>query len=230
MKIKNDSNESRKNDIKNEPVKHYRNSSFRDAIPLKSYLEISKHNQRLHRKLHRHFESIQQTQSHDNGFPRSYNQTKLVLMVRDPYWIYVYWDLDIEKKREIDFYLKNDTFSSKAILRFYDLTVDKSLVDEKKSAKPDKQTFSFDVEVPLVLGEWYVYLGHPNHTYKADLGLLNTAGTFYLITWSNNVTLPSDSPSSIVDDKWHVTDDAFQNLYSKNESDMHSINLVKKKR
>jgi len=130
--------------------------------------------------------------------PASYNQTQLVLMVRDPYWVYVYWDLSEDKKKEINLYSQEKEGAITTVLRIYDITNiprDRSTSDEL-----------FDITIPLDVGQWYIYLGSPDHTFRADLGLRDADGSFYLITWSNEITMPRDAQSDIIDANWAILD------------------------
>jgi len=172
-----------------------------------SYVQISAHNAKLKTKLNKHIRSLQSVQKTELGFPSSYNQTRLVLMVRDPYWVYVYWDLDDQKSQEIEYATKDKSQQYQTILRFYDIP------HEEKDPIYTDNKYSFDIVVPISLGEWYVYLGKPTHRFYADLGLLSKDNDFYLVAWSNHVTLPSDSPSLLVDNEWQVKNELFDSLY-----------------
>ena len=51
--------------------------------------------------------------------PQGYGDTKIVAMVRDPYWLFVYWEINHEKRRELGL-LGADT--SHLVLRVWDIT------------------------------------------------------------------------------------------------------------
>ncbi len=121
--------------------------------------------------------------------PFSYGETKLVLMVRDPYWAYSYWDFSGETWNWIQQKLHEDP-SLKPLLRVYDLTTKNS----------------FDLLVSLEVKNWYVHLGTPGHRYVAELGMGDGKSRFLLIARSNEVETPRDSPSDVIDPEWYSKD------------------------
>ena len=117
--------------------------------------------------------------------PFSYGETKLVLMVRDPYWAYSYWDFSGETWNWVQGKLREEVVL-KPMLRVYDLTAQRS----------------FDLLVSLEVKNWYIHLGTPDHRYVAELGLGDGKSRFLLIARSNEVQTPRDSPSDVIDTEW----------------------------
>jgi len=126
--------------------------------------------------------------------PFSYDETRLVLMVRDPYWAFSYWDFSAETWSDIKAKLKADP-SLKPTMRIHDLSASRS----------------FDLLVSLETKNWYLHLGIPDHRYVAELGLGGGRSRFHPIVRSNEVETPRDSPSERVDPEWNARD--FEELY-----------------
>ena len=126
--------------------------------------------------------------------PFSYGKTELVLLVRDPYWAFSYWDFSGETWSEIQSQLKEDPFL-KPLLRIHDLNAGRS----------------FDLLISLEAKNWYLHLGTPDHRYVAELGLGDGRSRFYVIVRSNEVQTPRDSPSESVDPEWNDRD--FEEIY-----------------
>lgn len=124
-----------------------------------------------------------------HGLPFSYGETKLVLMVRDPYWAYSYWDFSAETWNWIQQKLHED-LSLKPLLRVYDLTAKNS----------------FDLLISLEVKNWYIHLGSPRHRYLAELGMGDGKSRFILIARSNEVETPPDAPSDVIDPEWYSKD------------------------
>ncbi len=138
------------------------------------------------------------------SLPYSYNVTKIVLMVRDPYWAYVYWDIDETKYKEVQYLIQTHSGRIKTILRVYDVTdVEFNGFNAHRA---------FDVDVNLEAKAWYIHTGVPDRDYLVDIGLLDDQGKFYLIARSNIMRTPRDSMSSVIDENWMVSD--FDELYS----------------
>jgi hypothetical protein len=138
------------------------------------------------------------------SLPYSYNVTKLVLMVRDPYWAFVYWDLDESKYKEVQYLLQTHSGRIKTILRVYDVT------GIEFNGHNSHRTF--DLDVNLEAKSWYIHMGVPDRDYLVDIGLLDDQGKFYLIARSNVMRSPRDSASNVLDENWMMAD--FDELYS----------------
>ena len=126
--------------------------------------------------------------------PFSYGQTQLVLLVRDPYWAYSYWDFSHETWNWIQSLLKSDS-RLKPVMRIHDL-------DQKNV---------FDLLISLEAKNWYLHLGIPDHRFMAELGLGDGNAKFHLIARSNEVRTPRDSPSDQIDAEWNDRD--FTEIY-----------------
>lgn len=129
-----------------------------------------------------------------DDLPFSYGETKLVLLVRDPYWAYSYWDFSPETWNWIQAKLSEDQ-TLKPLVRIHDL-------DSKHS---------WDLLISLEAKNWYLHLGIPDRRYAAELGLGDGNSRFYLIVRSNEVRTPRDSPSERIDPEWDPRD--FEELY-----------------
>lgn len=129
-----------------------------------------------------------------SDLPFSYGETKFVLMVRDPYWAYSYWDFSGETWGWIQKKLSEDR-TLKPVIRVHD-------VDQKRG---------YDLLISLEAKNWYLHLGVPDHRYVAELGIGDAHSRFYLISRSNEVRTPRDSPSPEVDPEWSDRD--FEEIY-----------------
>jgi len=126
--------------------------------------------------------------------PFSYGETKLVLLVRDPYWAYSYWDFSGETWNWSQRKLSEDS-SLKPMIRLHDL-------DRKRS---------YHLVISLEAKNWYLHLGTPDHRYVAELGVGDGKSRFYLMVRSNEVQTPRDSPSHVIDPEWSDRD--FEEIY-----------------
>jgi len=131
-------------------------------------------------------------------FPLAYGDNKIVLLVRDPHWIYSYWEITENKYNEVRGILGSDFEKSKEILRVYDST-----------EQPWK---SFDITVSYGTRNWYINVPTSNRTYIVDIGFLSPDGKFIAMARSNAVTTPRDGMSDIIDEEWMVVD--FDRIYA----------------
>ncbi len=135
--------------------------------------------------------------------PSTYGVTKIVLMVRDPYWCYSYWDFSAETMNQINKWFK-ELDGPRAVLRVYDVT-------DKIFNGSNANSF-FDVDIHFDAKNWYLELGRPDRSFLVDIGVLDKNGFFYLIARSNVVRTPRDVPSDVVDEQWMSRD--FELLYA----------------
>ncbi|MFZ5632533.1 MAG: DUF4912 domain-containing protein [Bacillota bacterium] len=127
--------------------------------------------------------------------PRSYNVDRLVLMVRDPYWLYAYWEITATKMEEIAArYGPRVWGPSRPVLRVYDVT--------GISFNGSNANSFFDCSLNELAENWYINVPHANRTYCADLGRLLPDGSFITILRSNPVTTPRDALSDNLDEEW----------------------------
>jgi hypothetical protein len=138
------------------------------------------------------------------SLPYSYNTTKIVLMVRDPNWAYVYWDIDEVKYKEVCHIFQAGSGRVRPILRTYDVT------DIDFNGRNSHRTF--DTDIHLDTRSWYLHLAIPDRDYCVDIGLLDDQGTFYLISRSNMMRAPRDAASDTVDENWMIRD--FDEIYA----------------
>ena len=122
--------------------------------------------------------------------PQGYGDNKIVLMVRDPYWLYTYWELNQNRVNEISSELGNKFHNSSMILRVYDTS---------------DWTF-FDIGVSGTINNWYLNVGRPNTSFCVDIGYLTPDGYFVCAARSNIVTTPRDSMSDSIDEEWMIPD------------------------
>lgn len=127
--------------------------------------------------------------------PGSYGVDRLVLMVRDPYWLYAYWEITATKMEEITSrYGPNLWEASRAVLRIYDVTG----IDFNGS---NANSF-FDCSLNDHADSWHLNVPGANRSYCVDMGRIFPDGTFITILRSNYVTTPRDSLSDNLDEEW----------------------------
>ncbi|MFP4362291.1 MAG: DUF4912 domain-containing protein [Spirochaetia bacterium] len=108
--------------------------------------------------------------------PEDYNVTRLVMLLRDPNWAYVYWDLndqELSKIQKVPFY--KGTF----------LRVHETLPNKKTQKRVD----SFDIPIKETDRSWYVNLPKSGTSYVTEL-IYKTNVKAHIITSSNEIFAP----------------------------------------
>lgn len=134
--------------------------------------------------------------------PQRYGEDRLVLLVRDPWWAYAWWevtDATLQTTREAA------GPGARFLLRVYNI----SGVDWNGA---NHNSF-FDVDVVDTAGNWFLELARPGDSFQAELGLLDDAGRFHGMVRSNGITLPPDRVSTVIDEEWMIPDEEWQRLF-----------------
>jgi len=134
--------------------------------------------------------------------PKGYGEDKIIVMSRDPFVAYVYWEMtSVRIEREKAWFGRD----AKLCVRLYDIT----------GVQFDGQNAIgfFDQVITDQIGSWYFDFGRPNHSFCADLGLLSLQGKFLTLVRSNYITMPRSGASDVIDNEWMLQDEEFLKLY-----------------
>jgi hypothetical protein len=114
-------------------------------------------------------------------FPESYGVNRIRLLVKDPEWLFVHWDVDPGSLSELRGAVGERTVAlSKLTLRIAD---------------PGNGGMSV-VLLPPGVRSWYVRADSTRRAYRAELGLTLPSGEFRRLAESNTVVTPRVGPSA----------------------------------
>jgi hypothetical protein len=137
--------------------------------------------------------------------PQTYGEDRLTLLVRDPWWIFAYWEITPQTWEKVRRGIGKE-ISLKNILRVYDVTGISEFTGENANS-------FFDIELTPFADNWYIHVGNPNRSYCADIGLKDPQGKFYKIIRSNLVTTPRYGMSEILDEEWMLSEEEYWKLF-----------------
>lgn len=129
----------------------------------------------------------------DASIPSNYNETKITLIARDPYWIYAYWEIAPNSFAELKKQISDELDRSTYVLRMYDVTC--------KDFNGNNANYWFDIDVGGA-SNWYINLWSDSVTYCAEIGVRTSSGRFLPLSRSNFVTTPRQNPSGRTDTIW----------------------------
>lgn len=136
--------------------------------------------------------------------PSGYGRDRIVLQVRDSWWIHAYWEITGSTLDRIKADIGDTFFSAKKILRVYDVS---HIIFNGKNAHR-----SFDIDIGDATS-WYIDTGSPGSSWCVDIGFLLADGRFIMVCRSNVVSTPLAGPSWILDEEWMIPEDMFARLY-----------------
>jgi hypothetical protein len=126
--------------------------------------------------------------------PTGYGKDRIVVMVRDPYWLHSYWELTRHAVQRAEAALGQEWHGAKPILRLLDV----SSHDITSSA----ETVVRDIDIHGGCNNWYIDVANPPRSYRVDIGYLSPRGRFYVLARSNVVTTPRAGVSDVIDENW----------------------------
>ena len=142
---------------------------------------------------------VRPVQEMSRELPDNYGDNQIYLLVRDPYWIYSYWEIQDDHQKKQLSKLGGSWDCVVSVLRVYDTS------EEGKAP-----SFS-DIILQNMVRSWYINT-QPNHSYYVEIGLLHRDGRFICLARSNQVTTPRSGMSEIIDDQWMSID--FDKMYA----------------
>lgn len=130
--------------------------------------------------------------------PPGYGDNVLVVLVKDPYWLYSYWEFNEEFqnaiKKEYGTKIFNET---QMVLRVNDLTLNNY----------------YDIEISIFARSWYIRVKNSDNVYKCELGLVDNKKNYIKLLESNTVTLPPETPSEKYDTDYMVVKEDFEKIF-----------------
>lgn len=161
--------------------------------------EISSFSQQNKEKNQQH--NLQQAFDDEYKLPESYDINRIVLQVRNPESIYIYWEYTFDKLQETAIQAGyEDVKKAPLILRVY------------CCGENNIEAEYYDINITLDHNDWYLYDLNPDHDYEVELGILNDE--FYPILKSNQVTTPSNSISDKLDEEWMTVTEKLEEIYT----------------
>lgn len=115
---------------------------------------------------------------------------RLVVMVRDPYWLHAHWELTPRSVQRAQSALGQHWHSTRPVLRVFQVTSDGSAVLHR------------EISIHGGVSHWYVDVPNPPQEFRMEIGYLASGGQFYCLARSNTVTTPPAGTSDSVDENW----------------------------
>jgi uncharacterized protein len=131
--------------------------------------------------------------------PRGYHRDRIVVMVRDPYWLHCYWELTRQAVSRAEAALGQEWHGARPILRVLDV----SSHDTTSAAEAVLK----DIDIHGGCNNWYIEVANPPRSYRVDIGYLTRRGRFYALARSNVVSTPRAGVSDVIDENWADIDE-----------------------
>ncbi len=133
------------------------------------------------------------------NLPSSYGKDRIVVMVRDPYWLHAYWELTHQAIQRAEAALGQDWHGAKPILRVLDVSTHDTTSTSESHVR--------DIEIHGGCNNWYIEVTNPPRSFRVDIGYLSRRGQFFVLARSNIVTTPRAGISDSIDEHWSDIDE-----------------------
>jgi hypothetical protein len=119
---------------------------------------------------------------------------RLVVLVRDPYWLHAFWELSHQSIARVQAAMGQFWHLARPMLRLFEVT-------SGGNATPS-DTFVRSIEIHGGVNNWYIDLQDPPKSYRLDIGYLAPDGNFHVVARSNVVTTPPAATRDALDENW----------------------------
>jgi hypothetical protein len=130
--------------------------------------------------------------------PAGYGKDRIVVMVRDPYWLHAYWELTRHAVSRAEAALGQDWHSARPILRVLDVS--------SRETTSTSESVVRDIDIHGGCNNWYIDVGNPPRSFRVDIGYLSRSGRFFVLARSNVVSTPRAGVSDLIDENWSDLD------------------------
>jgi len=138
-------------------------------------------------------------------FPQGYGDNRIVLLVRDPWWVFSYWEVRKDKEEAVINKIREASDSpERSILRVYDIT--------NVNFNGVNANSFFDIELKGLAASWYINVDQ-NRSWVVDIGIVTKKGAFYMLARSNAVSTPRFGMSDKFDAEWMVAEEDYWGLF-----------------
>lgn len=134
------------------------------------------------------------------------SKDRLVVMVRDPYWLHAYWELSRKSVERASVALGPQWHGARPILRLCEVARDGTTTSSRKLVR--------DVEIHGGVNNWYIDVYNPPKTYQLDVGYVTVEGRFYCLARSNVVNTPAAAVGDAFDQNWADVAKDFERIFA----------------
>lgn len=122
------------------------------------------------------------------------NDDRLVLMVRDSYWLHAYWELSSGSVERAKAALAEHWHNVKPTLRLLRLS--------NVSEATRTESVVREIEIHGAVNNWYIDVQEPPQSFRVEIGYTTSNDHFFGLARSNCVTTPKSGSPDMIDGNW----------------------------
>ncbi|MBL9083599.1 MAG: DUF4912 domain-containing protein [Planctomycetales bacterium] len=131
---------------------------------------------------------------------------RLVVMVRDSYWLQAHWELSRNGVERAQAALGQEWHAVKPVLRLMEVA--------DGGTTSAVETKLRDIEIHGGVNNWYIDVQDPPKSFRVDIGYVTAGGRFYSLARSNVVTTPRAGNKDDIDQNWTDIATDFERIYA----------------
>ncbi len=130
---------------------------------------------------------------------------RIIVMVRDPYWLHAYWELSRTTLARAQAALGQEWHAARPILRVMDVTSEDTTSASERHVR--------DIAIHGGVNNWYIDVATPPRSFRVDIGYVGRNGKFFVLARSNVVSTPRAGATDVLDENWSSVQEQFQKIY-----------------
>ncbi len=131
---------------------------------------------------------------------------RIVLLVRDPYWLQACWDVTRQSVARAKAALAEHWHSCEPVLRLLHV--------EAGSTTSTSERVVREIKVHGGVKNWYIDILDSPNSYRVELGYRADSGRFFVLSRSNVVTTPRPGSSDAIDENWSDIAENYEKIYA----------------
>jgi len=148
--------------------------------------------------------------------PSFYGEDRLVLLSRDSYWLFAYWEVTPAARQQLEKEGQRPWEHLNLALRV-----------RRYNTSMEKEEGCIHIPINHEADSWYIEAGVPDRSYQVDLGGQIPGKGFVSLLSSNIARTPRDDISSVIDENWYLPDWQTRRLYRRiNRGSLSSLEMA----
>lgn len=131
---------------------------------------------------------------------------RIVLLVRDAYWIQAWWELTRPSIERAKAAMAEHWHTAQPVLRLVQVETGGSTNSSERVVR--------DILIHGGVKTWYIDVKDSPKSYRVDIGYLGTNERFFCLGRSNSVTTPRPSAGDLIEDDWSDIADNCEKIYA----------------
>lgn len=138
--------------------------------------------------------------------PHGHLKDRVIVMVRDPYWLQAYWEVTRLSVERAEAAMKQEWHVAKPYLRVLEVT-------DGGTTSASERVYR-DIEIHGGVNNWYIHIEDSPKSFRVEVGYMGTSGRFFGIARSNVVNTPAPDTSDDLDENWTDIAENFAKIYA----------------